>query len=59
MSNDLRGNLALLLNTLDFIDSAKKIGKEEIDPYADSFNETLTKIFEPLCNRKENRDAIS
>ncbi len=52
-------NLALLLNSFAFIESAKKTPKEEMDQYADSLDEALTKIFEPFCNREENRDAIS
>jgi hypothetical protein len=52
-------NLQLLMNSYAFIASAKKTKEEEINQYADSLNEALTKIFEPLCNREENRDAIS
>ena len=58
MADDTRGNLAWLLNTLDFIDSANKTGTEEIEPYADSLDEALTEIFKPFCNREENNYAI-
>jgi len=54
-------NFQLLMNSYAFIASAKKTKEkeEEINQYADSLNEALTKVFEPLCNREENRDAIS
>lgn len=59
MGNDIRENLAWLLNTLDFINSSKKTEKEEIDQYAYSLDETLTEIFKPFCDHKENRNAVS
>ncbi len=43
-------NLALLLNSFAFIESAKKTPKEDIDQYADSLNEAIPKIFKSFQN---------